>query len=65
MVRALAVWFQIALQLQVLPVEIVFEKNVAVQLRCGMTISVDVLRTAGVEKVPFIFSSLSERSDNL
>ena len=37
-----------------LPVDIVFEKDVAVTLRDGVTIYVDVLRPAGVEKVPVI-----------
>jgi hypothetical protein len=37
-----------------LPVDIVFEKDVAVTLRDGVTIYIDVFRPAGVEPVPVI-----------
>ena len=37
-----------------LPVDIVFEKDVAVTLRDGVTIYVDVLRPTGTQKVPVI-----------
>ncbi|WP_029528038.1 CocE/NonD family hydrolase [Polaromonas glacialis] len=53
-VRTLAAGFQIAPQFKPLPVDIVFEKDVAVPLRDGLTIYVDVFRPVGVEKVPVI-----------
>ena len=53
-VRTLPVGFQVADRFQPLPVEIVFEKDVAVTLRDGVTIYVDVFRPAGSEKVPVI-----------
>ncbi len=37
-----------------LPVDIVFDKDVAVELRDGVTIYVDVFHPAGAEKVPVI-----------
>ena len=52
--RTLEAGFQIAPQFRALPVDIVFEKDVAVQLRDGVTIYVDVFRPAGAEKVPVI-----------
>ena len=52
--RTLEAGFQIAPQFLPLPVDIVFEKDVAVQLRDGVTIHVDVFRPAGTEKVPVI-----------
>jgi uncharacterized protein len=52
--RTLPVGFQVAPRFQPLPVEIVFEKDVAVTLRDGVTIYVDVMRPAGSEKVPVI-----------
>ena len=55
-VRTLPAGFQVAPRFQPLPVEIVFEKDVAVTLRDGVTIYVDVLRPAGSEKVPVIIA---------
>ena len=52
--RTLEVGFQIAPQFLPLPVDIVFEKDVAITLRDGVTIYVDVFRPAGTEKVPVI-----------
>jgi len=46
--------FQIAPPFRSLPVDIVLEKDVAVTLRDGVTIYVDVLRPAGPGKVPVI-----------
>lgn len=39
-----------------LPVDIVFEKDVALTLRDGVTIYVDLFRPAGAEKVPVIIA---------
>ncbi|WP_067974476.1 CocE/NonD family hydrolase [Mycolicibacter icosiumassiliensis] len=52
--RTLAAGFQIAPQFRAVPVDIVLDKDVAVQLRDGVTIYVDVFRPAGAEKVPAI-----------
>ncbi|WPN44619.1 CocE/NonD family hydrolase [Pseudomonas sp. P8_241] len=52
--RTLKAGFQIAPPFRPLPVDIVFEKDVAVTLRDGVTIYVDVFRPAGTEKVPVI-----------
>jgi uncharacterized protein len=52
--RTLEAGFQIAPQFLPLPVDVVFEKDVAVTLRDGVTIYVDVFRPAGTEKVPTI-----------
>jgi uncharacterized protein len=52
--RMLEKGFRIAPQFLSLPVDIVFEKDVAVTLRDGVTIYVDVFRPVGVEKVPVI-----------
>jgi predicted acyl esterase len=52
--RTLPVGFQVQPRFKPLPVEIVLEKDVAVVLRDGATIYVDVLRPAGTEKVPVI-----------
>ncbi len=46
--------FKIAPQFRALPVDIVLEKDVAVKLRDGITLYVDVFRPAGSEKVPVI-----------
>ncbi|GAC1383464.1 MAG: CocE/NonD family hydrolase [Herpetosiphon sp.] len=46
--------FQIAPPFRSLPVDIVLEKDVAVTMRDGVTIYVDVLRPAGTEQVPVI-----------
>jgi uncharacterized protein len=52
--RTLQAGFQIAPQFRALPVDVVLEKDVAVQLRDGVTIYVDVFRPAGSEQVPVI-----------
>ncbi|MEY2953475.1 MAG: hypothetical protein RLZZ401_1562, partial [Pseudomonadota bacterium] len=52
--RTLKAGYQVAPQFRALSVDIVFEKDVAVQLRDGVTIYVDVFRPAGAEKVPVI-----------
>lgn len=52
--RTLLAGYQVAPQFRPLPVDIVFEKDVAVQLRDGVTIYVDVFRPAGTDKVPVI-----------
>lgn len=46
--------FKLAPMFAPLPVEIVFERDVAVTLRDGVTINVDVFRPAGSEKIPVI-----------
>ena len=52
--RTLKAGYQVAPQFRALPVDIVFEKDVPVVLRDGVTIHVDVFRPVGVEKVPVI-----------
>ncbi|WP_095156594.1 CocE/NonD family hydrolase [Pseudomonas sp. Irchel 3E13] len=52
--RTLKAGFQVAPPFRPLPVDIVFEKDVAVTLRDGVTIYVDVFRPAGTEQVPVI-----------
>ena len=52
--RTLEAGFRIAPQFRALPVDVVFEKDVAVQLRDGVTIHVDIFRPAGSEQVPVI-----------
>ncbi len=52
--RTLEAGFQIAPQFKPLPGAIVFEKDIAVRLRDGVTIYVDVFRPAGTESVPVI-----------
>ena len=52
--RTLEAGFKVAPQFKALPVDVVFEKDVAVRLRDGVTIYVDVFRPAGAEKVPVI-----------
>ncbi len=52
--RTLPAGFQVAPIWKPVPVDIVFEKDVAVTLRDGVTIYVDVLRPAGTEKLPVI-----------
>jgi uncharacterized protein len=52
--RTLKAGFKIAPQFLSLPIETVFEKDVAVKLRDGVTIYVDVFRPVGAEKVPVI-----------
>ena len=53
-VRTLPAGFQVEPRFRPLPVDIVLEKDVAVTLRDGVTIYVDVLRPATTEKVPVI-----------
>ncbi|WP_353647415.1 CocE/NonD family hydrolase [Nakamurella sp. A5-74] len=52
--RTLEAGFQLAPQFKPLPVDIVLDKDVAVQLRDGVTIHVDVFRPAGTEPVPVL-----------
>lgn len=52
--RTLPAGFQVLPCFKPLPVDIVLEKDVAVKLRDGVTIYVDVLRPAGTEKLPVI-----------
>ncbi|WP_410814978.1 CocE/NonD family hydrolase [Micromonospora sp. 067-2] len=52
--RILPAGFQIAPAFRPISIDIVLEKDVAVALRDGVTIHVDVLRPAGTEKVPVI-----------
>ena len=52
--RTLAAGFQVAPQFLPLPVDVVFHKDVAMQLRDGTTIHVDVFRPVGTEPVPII-----------
>ena len=54
--RTLEAGFQVAPQFRSLPVDIVLDKDVAVQLRDGVTIYVDVLRPEGDHKVPVILA---------
>jgi predicted acyl esterase len=53
-VQTLPAGFQIAPEFLPLPVDVVFEKDVAVTLRDGVTIRVDVFRPVGDEPVPVI-----------
>ena len=52
--RTLKAGFQVAPPFRPIPVDIVFDKDVAVKLRDGVTIYVDMFRPAGAEKVPVI-----------
>jgi len=52
--RMLEAGFRVAPQFRALPVDVVFDRDVAVQLRDGVTISVDLFRPAGAEQVPVI-----------
>ena len=52
--RTLKVGFQVAPPFRPLPIDIIFEKDVAVKLRDGVTIYVDVFRPAGADKVPVV-----------
>lgn len=52
--RTLPAGYRIAPPFRPLPVDIVLEKDVAVQLRDGVTVHVDVFRPAGSEQVPVI-----------
>jgi len=52
--KTLEAGFQIAPPFKALPLDVVLEKDIAVQLRDGVTIHVDVFRPAGAERVPVI-----------
>lgn len=52
--RVLQAGFQIAPPFKPLPVDVVFEKDVAVKLRDGVTIYVDLFRPAGAGPVPVL-----------
>ena len=52
--RTLRAGFQVAPPFRPLPIDIIFEKDVAVKLRDGVTIYVDVFRPAGADKVPVV-----------
>lgn len=52
--RTLEAGYQVAPQFMPLPVDVVYEKDIAVTLRDGVTVYVDVFRPAGTEKVPVI-----------
>ena len=52
--RTLPAGFQVEPRFKALPVEIVLDKDVAVTLRDGVTIYVDVYRPAGAGKVPVL-----------
>ncbi|MFB6775101.1 CocE/NonD family hydrolase [Streptomyces sp. NPDC056337] len=52
--RVLPAGFQVDPRFRSLPVDVVFEKDVAVSMRDDVTIFVDVFRPAGAEKVPVI-----------
>ncbi len=52
--RTLPAGFQVGPLWQPLPVDIVFEKDVAVTLRDGVTIYTDILRPAGTDPVPVL-----------
>ncbi|TDZ75430.1 CocE/NonD family hydrolase [Mycobacteroides salmoniphilum] len=52
--RTLKAGFRIAPEFLPLPVDIVLDKDVAVPLRDGVTIHVDVFRPAGTERMPVI-----------
>ena len=52
--RTLEAGFRIAPQFRALPVDVVLDKDVAVRLRDGVTIHLDVFRPAGAEQVPVI-----------
>ena len=52
--RILPKGFQVKQGFMPLPVEIVLDKDVAVTLRDGVTIYIDLLRPAGAEKIPVI-----------
>jgi predicted acyl esterase len=54
--RTLAAGFQLDPNYRALASDIVFEKDIAVTLRDGITICIDVLRPAGVSKAPVIIA---------
>src|ERR1700684_63553 len=53
-IRTLPVGFRLAPAFKALPVDIVLDKDVSVNMRDGVTTYVDILRPAGAEKVPVI-----------
>ncbi|WP_029266433.1 MULTISPECIES: CocE/NonD family hydrolase [unclassified Microbacterium] len=53
-VRVLEAGHQVAPPFRPLPVDVVFEKDIAIRLRDGVTIYVDVFRPVGPETVPVI-----------
>jgi predicted acyl esterase len=55
-VRTLGAGYQVAPQFRALPVNIIFEKDVAVQLRDGVTIYVDIFRPANVDQAPVLLA---------
>ena len=54
--RTLPAGYQIEPRFRALPIDLVFEKDVAVTLRDGVTIYVDVFRPPGIDKVPVIIA---------
>lgn len=54
--RTLPAGYQVNPQFHSLPVDIVYEKDVAVAMRDGVTIYADVFRPTGTEKVPVIIA---------
>jgi len=52
--RTLEAGFQVAPQFRPLPVDVVFERDVEITLRDGVTIHADIFRPAGTDKVPVI-----------
>ncbi|RFA10255.1 hydrolase [Subtercola boreus] len=52
--RTLEAGFQVAPPFKPIPVDIVFEKDVAITLRDGVTVHADIFRPVGTEKVPVI-----------
>jgi uncharacterized protein len=54
--KTLPTGFKVAPMFRPLPVDVIFEKDVAVVLRDGVTIYVDILRPVGTERVPVIIA---------
>lgn len=54
--RVLKAGYQVAPPFRPIPVDIVFEKDVPVMLRDGVTVHVDVFRPVGTQKVPVIMA---------
>ncbi|HJD75132.1 MAG TPA: CocE/NonD family hydrolase [Bacteroides reticulotermitis] len=54
--KVLPAGYQVDPKFRSLPVDIVFEKDVAVTMRDGVTIYTDVFRPTGIEKVPVIIA---------
>jgi predicted acyl esterase len=55
-IRTLPAGYQINPMFRAIPVDIVFEKDVPVVMRDGVTIYVDILRPAGAERVPVLIA---------